>query len=93
MRKKSFDGALSLEETSIKVVEFERIGWVVSGWSIEGDKNVVQFELHEDGLFPTPCVFRRKRLKPLPGFEPVGLPGKLLKKGEPVDAVLYRWKG
>ncbi len=92
MKKRSYDGSLTLEQTSTKVIEFERTGWVASGWTVENGKNIVQYELHDEGLYPTPCLFRKKRLKPLVGFSPVAS-GKMLEEGQPVDTVMYRWVG
>lgn len=91
-RKKTFDGGLSLEETSIRVVEFESIGWVLDDWGIDGDRNRFEFELHPDGGRPAPCVFRAKGAKPLPGFKRVKA-GSLLEKGQPVEVELFRWEG
>lgn len=92
MRTKSYDGGLSLEETSVKVVEFESIGWVVSDWRIVDDKNQFDFELHPEGGHPTPCMFRRKGAKALPGFVKIKA-GRLLAAGAETDVVLYRWEG
>lgn len=91
-KKKTFGGQLGLEETSIKVVEFESLGWVVSTWQPSGDKNEFTFELHPEGGRPTPCVFRRRNAKALPGFEKQGT-GRLLDGGEEVDVALFRWVG
>lgn len=88
----TYSGDLTLEKTSMKVVEFESIGWVVQTWRIVGDSNEFTFQIHPDGGRPTPCVFRHQDAKPLAGFVDVGT-GKLLENGREADAVLYRWQG
>lgn len=91
-KKKSWAGSLNLEQTSVKIVEFESIGWVLSSWTINEDKNEFVFEVHPEGRYPAPCVFRRKSSKALAGFKEEKS-GKLLDGDKKADVVLYRWQG